>query len=154
MVRNEAEMHDDPASCPDCGQRLEFSPADGGVHDCPERGRVIWPPNAGPQHDLETAEFALPVWDRPVTGQHRGAKWNGWACPLFTREQGREVMEQLRDQGGVDRAEYDPDRDAFVVRFAELADEPPEVFPTDDDTGLYPIGAGSWCWHVVDRRGA
>lgn len=80
-----------------------------------------------------------------LPGEHPGYgalvtdHWNGWACPLFTRETVERIVSESPDV-----LRWDGDS---VVYETEDSDEP-EVYGPDDD-GLYGIGSGSWCWDEV-----
>ena len=90
----------------------------------------------------------------PTTGEAvpcylmEGMRWNGWACPMFTREQGECL--QFEEWTGAS-IRYDADQDAFVVSNAVEPGED-EVFPATvreidgEPVTLYPIGTMSWCW--------
>lgn len=86
-------------------------------------------------------------------GFKNGNYWNGWECPVFTKEVSEKILNRfMRKQ---DEAFYDKEKDAFIVRFFECKDEEPEVFEgTDIVVGgqtyhVYGIGSFSWCWDEV-----
>lgn len=100
--------------------------------------------------DPEPAQFSLAGMG-PFDGFDLGGVWNGWACPHFTKEQAEEVAEGLAYEvgsGAFETAEYDEERDAFVFDHPDLPE--PDVFPRDEETDLYPVGAYSWTWDRVD----
>lgn len=89
-----------------------------------------------------------------------GSRWNGWACPLFTREQADKVVtflntgadEQKAAERGP-RARYDAERDAYIVHFDDGFDDGPDVYaginvttPDGQSLRLYPIGAWGCTW--------
>lgn len=72
-------------------------------------------------------------------------RWNGWACPNFTREQGMAlVAASLDPECEGDPVTYDAERDLFIVTSEGYPDEPDEYGPMAN--GLYPIGSWAWCW--------
>ncbi|ABO59901.1 hypothetical protein LA345_39795 (plasmid) [Burkholderia vietnamiensis] len=78
-----------------------------------------------------------------------GRRWNGWAMPYFTREEGTRLATLI----GCMR--FDADRDAFVARLE--GDDEDYVFASvrihvdAADIVAYPIGAGCWCWEDADE---
>ncbi len=77
-------------------------------------------------------------------------RWNGFACPLFTREVGDEIMRELASGEDVVDAYYSSARDAFVILRAH--DTEPEIFEATEG-GLYGIGAFCWAWTEVPDTG-
>jgi hypothetical protein len=73
-----------------------------------------------------------------VDGYDTGKKWNGWACPVFTREQVERIM---WDWPGM--SEWDDE--ATVAVFFHEGEE--ERFEGVD--GLWAVGSKAWCWEVV-----
>jgi hypothetical protein len=73
--------------------------------------------------------------------------WNGFAMPLFTREQGLAIV------AATERPEYDGEPltyDAASDTFTIVADDGEiDTYPRDPETGLYGIGAASWTWEVA-----
>ena len=96
-----------------------------------------------------TEVLVEPDWAAGVTfsAYSNGQRWNGWAMPYFTRENGRRVCEI------VDNMRYDESQDAFV---APSDDESYEVFRSQvlvvegKEVQVYAIGTGSWWWAPVD----
>lgn len=76
--------------------------------------------------------------------------WNGFACPLFTREVGEEIMRELTSDEDVVEACYSSAQDAFVI--LRNHDSEPEVFSATAD-GLNAIGAYCWAWTEVPDSG-
>ncbi len=70
-------------------------------------------------------------------------EWNGFACPLFTREQGIQLVGAWRETG--QSAEYDENSDSFIFN---MADGEQDIFLAKEVDGqkLYPIGASCWIW--------
>lgn len=74
-------------------------------------------------------------------------RWNGWAKPYFTLEQGRDLLAVMPELS------YDSSTDRFVAVLD--ANDPSEsryeygleVIEVDGQSlKVYPIGAGDWCW--------
>ncbi|HUO61803.1 MAG TPA: hypothetical protein VMU24_14130 [Candidatus Acidoferrales bacterium] len=96
-----------------------------------------------------TEVLVEPDWAAGVTfpAYSSGQRWNGWAMPYFTRENGLRVCEI------VDNMRYDESQDAFVAPSDDGSDE---VFRSQilvvegKDVHVYAIGTGSWWWAPVD----
>lgn len=76
-------------------------------------------------------------------------EWNGWACPYFERAEVERMAAWLPEFD--DLLVYDEESDAFSTTYdPDLT----ETFPGTDIDGrhLYPIGAGSWTWVIVDEN--
>ncbi len=84
-------------------------------------------------------------------GYDEGRRWNGWACPTFTREQADKVATWWNTQPGC-VAEWDSEHDGYAF-ICEGWDEP-DCFLPDYLIQLgektWAIGAGSWCWNRHD----
>lgn len=83
----------------------------------------------------------------------KGNTWNGWQCPLFTKDVGKEILKALADNNT--STYYDENIDAFIVIFNSLTeDRETEVYASKiieyegEEITVYPIGYGSWCWSV------
>ncbi len=82
--------------------------------------------------------------------------WNGWECPLFTREEGLRLVgawnSQNEDEENSGRgvARYDGEHDRFDFTLGGEVD----TFEAQMVEGLklYPIGAFGWCWE--EREGS
>ena len=74
-------------------------------------------------------------------------EWNGWACPYFEKSEVERMAAWLLefDDGLV----YSTEDDTFTTTYDP---DLPEAFKGEDVDGmhLYPIGAGSWIWVIVD----
>ena len=88
-----------------------------------------------------------------------GERWNGWACPWFTEEEGRKIAavtaaeyerapEYTQEYIAV-REEAEP-----ATRFALMIPEEGEAWDVPsqnlDGVWLYAIGAGNWTWEEAD----
>ena len=87
-------------------------------------------------------------------GYTRGERWNGWACPRFTKEVGLQIA---KDTGIEDYyLVFDEENDRFV--YHDCNDEPNEhetfegtdIVVDTDIIHVYPIGAWSWVWQSYD----
>ena len=77
-------------------------------------------------------------------------EWDEWACPYFERAEVERMAAWLPEFD--DSLVYDEESDAFSTTYdPDLT----ETFPGTDIDGrhLYPIGAGSWTWVIVDESG-
>jgi len=101
---------------------------------------------------LRETEFALDIIpERTFTGYTTGDTWNGWACPLFPKEEADRIVELFDGlehpyDGKKHRAAYDEAADAFV--FYDPADDSWTSFRgvEKDGRSLYPIGTYIWTW--------
>lgn len=101
---------------------------------------------------MRPAVFTIEVYnEQSFEGFARGDDCNGWACPYFTFEQAKIVLESHRARGW--KAWYDEAEDKFVFDFSHTGNETPENFPAQYIEGmkLYPIGAFSWTWEEEFR---
>ncbi len=110
----------------------------------------------------------------------RRERWNGWACPAFSREVVdliiAHVMRDLDKYEG-DEFRWDPDNETVLLQISgtynsdgnplydnrnytsgrrwkrgELMCGTPAVDRIEpDEDGLYPIGSHSWCWSIDDE---
>jgi hypothetical protein len=80
--------------------------------------------------------------------------WNGWECPLFTREEGLRFVEAWNAQGKDEKASgrgealYDSEHDRFEFTLGREVD----TFEPQMVEGLkpYPIRAYGWCWEECE----
>lgn len=88
--------------------------------------------------DCTEQRFACFVYeDRP--------KWNGYACPLFTREVAQELLNAIAPEGW----SYDSAKDQFLVNCDGGGPEEYAAINTEHGV-LYGVGAYGWCWEEVD----
>ena len=77
-------------------------------------------------------------------GVSNGRRWNGWECPLFTKE----VAERIFQDAGL-KYDYLPDTDEFRMlnEWAHPEEDPYEYAKgvTHFGVRMYPIMDG-WCW--------
>lgn len=113
-------------------------------------------------------EFGMEMLSRDYKGWTTGVLWNGFAMPVFDFETTRKILDEMiaarKSEGltdGIESYEYDPVRDAFLVRQTE--DPEPDVVTgewTDipkrpsgtERIKLYPLGTGYWVWGEKARR--
>lgn len=91
-------------------------------------------------------------------GFHTGTTWNGWAMPCFTKEVADSIVEWFNENKG-DAEEpdsiYDAEKDAYLMGFDVFyAGDQDEIdcayYKKDPKCGLYPLGAGSYTWNLVE----
>lgn len=79
--------------------------------------------------------------------------WNGWECPVFTKEVAEEILRNSKTEGDIYR--YDEKKDVYTVLFADYPKEEMEIYEGKDIEvegevlHVYGIGAMSWCWDEV-----
>lgn len=99
-----------------------------------------------------------------------GDRWNGWAMPSFTKEQGLRIAEwtdalaERYPDGSVERVLWDEGQEAFVMEdptYPHAAGEPiPEedlvagFWCTEVGQQLFGIGAYKWTWEDVTSPAA
>lgn len=130
---------------------VEFSPQGGGFVYKMGHGvfHNTFKPATMPEfHEARFGGDWLPG-DLILKGYTDGSRWNGWACPHFSKEEGLRLAEASP------ALRYDEARDAFVDRPIVDEDDIEEVFSSETITvagqplKVYAIGAGSWCWDEV-----
>ena len=109
---------------------------------------------------MKTTLFNLePLGEIMFKGFTSGRRWNGLACPGFTKDEADRIVEVWHKLGY--KADYDAVTDVFrFAPFDSLADpnldwsdeEVVEHFGPIEVDGwkLYPIGAGAWIWDEVE----
>lgn len=103
---------------------------------------------------LTEADFYI---DEPVQlyrGYTHGETWNGWECPYFTLDVATTIADRYSEASG-HPAGYDDEEDC--VYFSDPDWPEPESFAGIDVVDgegqvrhLYPVGAGSWVWVMVE----
>lgn len=71
-------------------------------------------------------------------------RWNGFACPYFTREQIPALLD-LINRGGDMQARLDDD-DVVRVVSPDYGQDEPEEFPVVEVDGVQMWAVGAWCW--------
>lgn len=65
---------------------------------------------------LSKSIFSIDGGER-FRGYTRGNHWNGWACPMFTKEEGLKIIKAFTTEEYP--MYYDEIKDAFVVQYEE-----------------------------------
>lgn len=106
---------------------------------------------------LKLALVALDAMESPVLAFDDGLRWNGFACPLFTKEQGLAFIAEwnkIRDPRHDGEVTWNGSYEAFFIIDGEVDFEPgrPEVVTATIIGGerYYRIGGMSWCWHLTE----
>jgi len=77
-------------------------------------------------------------------------RWNGFACPYFTREQLPALFTMI-DEGGDMKARLDADDVVRVVSPDSGEDEPEAFEPAVvDGVQMWAVGAWGWVWQIVE----
>lgn len=98
---------------------------------------------------------ALLCIDKDVTfvGYIKGERWNGYECPLFTKDEAERICQEFSDGKTIDLS-YDEERDRYIAEYIEegITDEfEGKDFEINGEIKhLYPIGSGEWTWSKVD----
>jgi len=108
------------------------------------------------EHELKEFQFFLDMFpDMTFRGYTSGDTWNGWACPLFPKDEADRIAEAFDGlehpyDGSEHRAAYDEEGDTFV--FYEPTSDSYEAFRGIDVEGttLYPIGTYAWTWSKIN----
>ena len=109
---------------------------------------------------MKRARFRLePLSEAIFEGCSDGRKWNGWACPVFAKDQADKIVEAWHALGY--KADYEQSDD--VYRFApidQLADPNPDLADEEvaehfgaiivDGMNLYRIGTAAWVWEEAN----
>lgn len=101
------------------------------------------------------ARFVIDGLDGPYAGFTDGSLWNGWACPVFTREVADQIAEDFNRQGEwagfptSGSARFDADADAYEV--AEEGNDPELFLASTIEVGgrsvkVYEFGTRYWTW--------
>lgn len=93
---------------------------------------------------MKQTRFAVDFLEgREFEGYTRGENWNGFACPYFTFDQAKRIVDAWPETGGT--ASYVSGGDEFIFQMSDGARDsfgPVEI----EGMKLYPIGNGSWIW--------
>lgn len=98
---------------------------------------------------MEKAKFYIaegPQYD----GYTDGSLWNGWECPLFTKEVADQIAMEVND--GYSTMTYNKVNDCFI--YNGYRNEEPDIFKGKDIHGkhLYPIGTAYWMWDKANEK--
>ena len=102
---------------------------------------------------LTPTAFTLDAFEKKLFhGFTNGQLRNGFACPLFTLQEGLRLAAFNNATDFCGHLEYNPKKNAFlfVEKTSDAAD--PTVFSAVEVDGqtLYPIGAAGWSWSQKD----
>lgn len=102
----------------------------------------------------------MPFYEGYTNGNH----WNGWACPMFTKETCESICKCINDVGAnIQKAFYDEHLDCFFVTDInnveadnpEGIQEQAEGRDVQTENGilhLYSFGAYNWIWDDAKER--
>lgn len=99
--------------------------------------------------------FSMEVFgDKPFPGVHFGDRWNGWACPYFTKPVALDMMAawptDLDDWGRVPYFDNENNRVCWPDSTCKSLWEHFGAQEIDGET-YYDIGAFCWCWWLEDE---
>jgi hypothetical protein len=82
------------------------------------------------------------------------ARWNGWVCPHFDRENTQRIVDYNNRAAKTcpDLDTFEWDGDTLVIHSTWDGDEPPDrLEPIVDDAGVqrWPVGAFGWTWYEL-----
>jgi hypothetical protein len=98
---------------------------------------------------MEKRSFTIDsLANQKFQGFTSGETWNGWACPYFTFEEAKKIVD-AQNANSDHSAHYDESNDTFVFSFS---DDEKEGYSAENIDGekLYGIGCGSWIWAEVE----
>jgi len=99
---------------------------------------------------MRAAKFAIDFLEGQIfEGYTKGEDWNGFACPYFTLEQARRLVDAWRMAGR--DATYDAEADRFFFKVDGVGEEDCDSFSAIEADGmtLYPVGNSCWIWEEV-----
>jgi len=96
-------------------------------------------------------QFSIEPIDDNIEGYTMGFLWNGWAMPVFTKENAAKVLEGI---GAKHRYDEASDTFTFLVdeNDGEETSEGSIIHVDGVPVKVYSIGAGSWTWDEVSPR--
>ncbi len=137
---------------------VTFAPANGGFQSrLPEKGFARSFSAASDEEVARLSRDHVEAWfdgdwfddQDPVKGLHNGKAWNGWATPLFAKDEVLAAVSDGRIPGADGSTCYLDDRDAFlVVATDDGSPVPPEAVTRakealgDGDTAGFTLGEG------------
>jgi hypothetical protein len=104
------------------------------------------------------AKFTLDCLEASFEGWTVDQRWNGWACPSFTKEVGLKIVKAFNKKGGgLSPGRYDEKKDAFIFMEGEDRNEPYEVKGEDYTINgrklhVYDIGVMNWTWFEDTKK--
>lgn len=101
-------------------------------------------------------QFSIDGSDALFVGWTAGERWNGWACPRFTKEEADKVMEDFNLSLHGPYIRYDEGTDTYHVPFndgEEWDEHKGEIINTfEGPVKVYTIGAGYWVWDDLSNH--
>ena len=98
--------------------------------------------------DFAKYTVCLDYSDKPYSAYDTQQLWNGWECPLFTKEVGKELCAAIQEENC--KLSYNAEKDCFVANYPyeELSSEYEGTdYVIDGElVRLYPIGSKEWTW--------
>lgn len=102
---------------------------------------------------MKAKAFTLEGVDAVFAGMDDGARWNGFCCPLFTKEQGDFFVQEWRKTSHTiedPQVSWSETENAFVIQHGNENYLPmsTEVVKEEviDGVSYYRIGGYGWCW--------
>lgn len=101
--------------------------------------------------------FVIDGLEGEFPGFTAGDRWNGWACPFFTRDVADRIAVAFvnqfaeEDRAGV-TATYTPVTDTYRLRCEENGPEDTQgqdICVNGGVVHVYAIGAFCWCWNTT-----
>lgn len=105
------------------------------------------------------AKFGMDMLEHEYPGWTTGHLWNGFATPSFDFETTKKILDEMvkftkeMNAESVERYEFDPKKDEFVVFETSYPDEQYRVRgewytvkPGAPPIKLYDLGSGAWTW--------
>ena len=103
---------------------------------------------AATRSDFKKYIVCLDSNDENFTAFDSGKKWNGWECPLFTKEIGLKICEAMQHTNT--KLSYSAEKDCFVANYTDddiTSEYEGSDYVVDDElVRLYPIGSAEWVW--------
>jgi hypothetical protein len=80
-----------------------------------------------------------------------GETWNGWACPMFTKETTQKILTEMFDRGDLVEWSFDEKSDTFHYMFNDGNEEHEavnsfDVYFAGQKMHVYGLGAYAWVW--------
>lgn len=109
---------------------------------------------AGDDRIARAGVFGIDGMVNNVAGYTYGDTWNGWQCPMFTKDAGLQIVAAWDTTGG-DTLSYDADIDAFVEVTGDdrTTFEGKDIDIADGTVRVYGIGAFGWTWDRAENVG-
>ena len=91
-----------------------------------------------------------------LEGYTYGTLWNGWACPLFSKEEIDKNISKMRIACNTNENNfyYDEKSDSYIVKFEDedsTISKGSDRMTSDGNKHLYDLGSFSWIWNEFDE---